>query len=134
MRWSVIVILALFPACASSFDQMRELREAAPDWYAASKLEIEGTGYRQIRDIPTLSADEPIGDMLPLSGAKAMAAKARFLGADRAAPAMETAQEMRVWVQQVAADMDEAVPEPDFLTDEDVARLKARFDVPRARL
>jgi hypothetical protein len=47
---------------------------------------------------------------------------------------METAQEMRVWVRQVAADMDEAVPEPDFLTDEDVARLKARFDVPRARL
>ncbi len=134
MRVPLMVILALLPGCASSFDQMRELREAAPEWYAASRVEIEGRDYRQIRDIPTLGADHGRGDIRPLSGQMAIAARARFLETDRAAPPAETADQMRAWVGEVAAAFDAEVPEPDLLSDQDVARLKARFDVPRAQM
>lgn len=134
MRAALIVIIAGLAGCAGPLDRVRELRANAPDWYEARRTEIAGEGYGNIRDIPRISEDARPGKVLPMTRSETLLALARFEGTDRIALPQETAEEMRAWVADVRKVFDENVPEPDFLTDEDVIELKARFDVPRAQL
>jgi len=134
MRIVLILTFVLTSGCAGSFDRVRELREQAPDWYAARKVEIAGEAYPRIRNIPLLGPDDIVRTNEPLTPAEVREAQQRFALSDRAEVPQETAADLRAWVSEVKARFISEVPEVDFLTDEDIEALKERFDVPRARL
>ena len=134
MRILLILTFVLLSACAGSFDRVRELREQAPDWYAARKIEIAGEDYARIRDIPSLETESAVRTREPLSPEEIETARARFAMTERALPPEEDAADLQAWVAEVQDRFGSEVPEADFLTDEDIQALKERFDVPRARL
>lgn len=134
MRVLLILTFVLLSACAGSFDRVRELREQAPDWYAARKVEIAGEAYPRIRNIPILELEANERSNAPLTREEIDAAQARFSESDRASPPEETPEDLQAWVAGIQEELSANVPEADFLTEEDIQALKERFDVPRARL
>ena len=134
MRLVFFVTLALMTGCASSMDRVRELRAAAPDWYEARKVELAGDGYPSIGDVPEVGAYPDLQRDLALSEEETRAALEMFANHPRAELATETPSEIAAWVELTKRAVMGRLPAPDFLTDEEVAALKAVFDTPRARL
>lgn len=113
---------------------LQEARDAAPEWYEARKEQIRGAGYPQINAIPDLAnADRP-GQDLPLSRAETLTALAMFQADPRASLPTETPEEMRAWTQRQRQMVESAIPPADFLTDAEIAALRARFENARSRL
>ncbi len=134
MRAAILVPIILLAGCASSLERVRAMRAAAPDWYEARKVEISGEAYPKIGDIPLVEASARPGTQLAASGRDTMTALQKFQLDPRAEPATETAAEMLAWAAASRRAVEGQITAPDFLTDEDVAALKAVFDVPRGRL
>lgn len=134
MRACVFVTFALVAGCASSIERVQAMRQQAPDWYEARKLEFRGEGYPDLNSVPALSPPGETRRKLELSEEETLAALAKFNADPRAVPVTETAEEMQAWARQVRRAVEGRLPAPDFLTDEEADALRARFDVPRARL
>ena len=134
MRAVIFVTFALLAGCASSLERVQAVRDAAPDWYAARKVEISGDGYPSIGDIPFVTEETRPGQQLGLSERDTIATLRALLADPRSNMAEESPAEMRIWATTVRRAVEGRIPAPDFLTDEDVAALKAIFDRPRGRL
>ena len=134
MRVALIVTFALLAGCSSSFSRMKAVRDNAPEWYAARKVELSGQGYPRIVDVPISRDAKQREASLILSGAELEAVLEKFYASGRAEAAVETGEEMRAWAAETRRAVEGQLPAPDFLTDEDVAALKAIFDRPRGRL
>ncbi|MDJ0921259.1 MAG: hypothetical protein QNI84_09035 [Henriciella sp.] len=134
MRHVFFVTLIAVAGCASSMDRVRELRAAAPDWYEERKVELAGEGYPSIRDVPELGGYPDLQRDLGLSEAETIAALNMFQNDPRAEPTTETPDEMLAWVVATRRAVMGRLPAPDFMTDEEVAAIKALFDTPRGRL
>ena len=134
MRAAIFVTFALLAGCASSFEKVKTMRAEAPDWYEARKVEFRGEGYPSLASVPeTAPSYDPLRK-LEVSEAEVRAALERFNSDPRAQGAVETADEMRAWAVEVRRAVEGRLPAPDFLTDAEVEQIKARFNVPRARL
>lgn len=133
MRIALILTFVLLSSCAGSFDRVRELREQAPEWYAARQVEFQGEDYLRIRDIPLVDV-EATRIRQPLTEEEVIAARERFAASDRSNLPEEDAADLQAWVNDVQSYFEESVPEVDFLTDDEIQVLKERFDVARARL
>ncbi len=134
MRAAIFVTFALLAGCSSSFEKVKTMRAEAPDWYEARKVEFRGEGYPSLASVPETAPDYNPLRKLQLSEADVRAALILFNSDPRAEPATETAEQMRAWVVEVRRAVEGRLPAPDFMTDAEVEEIKARFNVPRARL
>lgn len=134
MRAVIFVTFALLAGCSSSFEKVKTMRAEAPDWYEARKVEFRGEGYPSLASVPETAPDYNPLRKLQLSEADVRAALILFNSDPRAEPATETAEQMRAWVVEVRRAVEGRLPAPDFMTDAEVEEIKARFNVPRARL
>ena len=134
MRLGIFVTFAFLAGCAGSIEKVQSLRAQAPDWYEARKVEFRGEGYPEFGSIPERTPRKRTMRRLRLSEAETLAALDMFYTDPRAAEASETPDEMRTWALEVRRAVEGQLPAPDFLTDEEVEQIKARFNVPRARL
>ena len=110
------------------------MRDNAPEWYAARKVELSGQGYPKISDVPADRDTRPSVSRLNLSNEEVNAALVKFYASGRTDGPTETPEQMRAWAADQRRAVEGQLPAPDFLTDEDVAALKAIFDRPRGRL
>ena len=134
MRAVIFVTFALLAGCSSSFEKVKTMRAEAPDWYEARKVEFRGEGYPSLASVPETAPDYNPLRKLQLSEADVRAALILFNSDPRGEPATETAEQMRAWVVEVRRAVEGRLPAPDFMTDAEVEEIKARFNVPRARL
>ena len=134
MRAMILVTLLLSAGCATSLERIGDVRDAAPEWYKERRTELAGRDYPSIANVPLITDETRPGQRLGASQAETLAALDALLTDPRNAPVDETAQEMRDWAAQNRAALDRQIPPSDFLTDEDVAALKAVFDTRRGRL
>ncbi|MHA7900686.1 MAG: hypothetical protein ACX94B_12550 [Henriciella sp.] len=110
------------------------MRADAPEWYEARKVEFRGVGYPDLNSVPELSDRGRTLNKLEISEAETLAALQLFNSDPRAEGAIETPEEIRAWATEVRRAVERQLPAADFLTDAEVEALKARFNVPRARL
>ena len=106
---------------------------AAPDWYEARVAEASKGSYPKIVDVPPLESYEAARSSIEAGAMSDAELRARFLSNPRSEPAYLTPSEIQAWgaaLKQQVAQRDVAA---NFLTDEDVAQLRAVFDRPRAR-
>lgn len=134
MRTWIFVTFALLTGCTSSIEKVQTMRAQAPDWYEARKVEFRGEGYPDLNSIPEIAPGYNPAEKLQLSEEETLEALARFNANPRAKANTETADEMRQWALNVRRAVEGRLPAPNFLTDAEVEEIKARFDVPRARL
>ncbi|MBR9835554.1 MAG: hypothetical protein GYB42_10310 [Alphaproteobacteria bacterium] len=134
MRAALFVTLAVLAGCSSSFGRIQAVREAAPEWYQARKVELRGEGYPRIAEIPNAVDISVSTERLSMSEAEVSAAFALFQSDPRALSAEESAADMLAWATDTRRAVEGQIPAPDFMTDEEVRELKARFDRPRGRL
>ncbi|MEM7638376.1 MAG: hypothetical protein AAF269_04865 [Pseudomonadota bacterium] len=134
MRTGVFVTFILLAGCAGSIEKVQAMRADAPDWYEARKVEFRGEGYPDLNSIPEPRTDYDPVAKLELSEAETLAALAMFKNNPRSEPATETPDEIRDWAAEVKRAVEGRLPAPDFLTDEEVEAIKARFRIARARL
>ena len=134
MRTVIFVTFALLAGCSSSFEKVKTMRAQAPDWYEARKVEFRGEGYPSLASVPETSPDYNPLRKLEVSEAEVRAALVLFNSDPRAEGAVETPQAMRAWAAEVRRAVEGRLPAPDFMTDAEVEEIKARFNVPRARL
>ena len=134
MRAVIFVTFALLVGCSSSFERVQAMRDAAPEWYEASKLEVSGEGYPSIATVPVVTAENRPGQQLAAAGQVVLADLEKFLSDPRAAAPEETPEEILAWAATTRRAVEGRLPASDFLTDEDVAALHAIFDRPRGRL
>jgi len=134
MRAVIFVTFALLVGCSSSIERVQAMRDAAPDWYDARKLEVSGEGYPNIANVPLITTENRPGQQLEASGQVTLADLEMFLSDPRAMPPEETPADMLAWATETRRAVEGQIPPPDFLTDEDVAALRAIFDRPRGRL
>ncbi|MEM6651641.1 MAG: hypothetical protein AAGA72_09825 [Pseudomonadota bacterium] len=134
MRTWIFVTFALLTGCTSSIEKVQTMRAQAPDWYEARKVEFRGEAYPDLNSIPEIAPGYNPVQKLQLSEEETLEALARFYANPRAAANTETAEEMRQWALNVRRAVEGRLPAPNFLTDAEVEEIKARFDVPRARL
>ncbi|MEM9178600.1 MAG: hypothetical protein AAGA89_02760 [Pseudomonadota bacterium] len=134
MRTGVFVTFILLAGCAGSIEKVQAMRADAPDWYEARKVEFRGEGYPDLNSIPEPRTDYDPVAKLELSEAETLAALAMFEDNPRSEPATETPDEIRTWAAEVKRAVEGRLPAPDFLTDEEVEAIKARFRIARARL
>ncbi len=134
MRTVIFVTFALLAGCAGSLEKVQTMRAQAPDWYDARKVEFRGEGYPDISAIPVLQDDYDPVRKLELSEEETLAALEMFNNDPRADGSIESASSIRAWALEVRRAVEGQIPAPDFLTDAEVAALKARFNVPRGRL
>lgn len=110
------------------------MRAQAPDWYEARKTEFRGVGYPSLSSVPQKSTGYDPLRKLQLSEEETLATLARFNSDPRAELAVETPDQILVWATELRRAVEGRLPAPDFMTDEEVEAIKARFNVPRARL
>ena len=134
MRASLFVTFILLTGCASSIERVQAMRAEAPEWYEARKVEFRGEGYPDLNSVPELSDRGRTLRKLELSEAETLATLELFNSDPRAQAPQETPAQIRAWALEVKRAVEGQLPAPDFLTDAEVEELKARFDVPRARL
>ena len=134
MRMGIFVTFVFLAGCASSIEKVQSLRAQAPDWYEARKVEFRGEGYPSLNEIPEPTKRKRTIRRLRLSEAETLAALDMFYSDPRAEAALETPDELRIWALEVRRAVEGQLPAPDFLTDDEVEAIKARFTVPRARL
>jgi len=133
MRTGVFVTFVLLAGCAGSVEKLQAMRADAPDWYEARKVEFRGEGYPELSSIPEPRGDNPVRK-LELSEAETRAALAIFLDNPRSELPEETPEEIQAWADDVRRAVEGRLPAPNFLTDEEIEAIKARFNVARARL
>ena len=134
MRLVIFVTFVFLTGCASSIEKVQSLRAQAPDWYEARKVEFRGEGYPSLADIPQNTPRDSTMRRLQMSEAETLAALDMFFTDPRGALPTETPEQIRAWALEVRRAVEGQLPAPDFMTDEEVEDIKARFDVPRARL
>lgn len=134
MRAALFVTIAALAACSSSLERVQNMRAQAPDWYEARKVEFRGEGYPSLASVPEKSTGYDPLQKLTLSEEETLATLDMFNRDPRAVVATETPEQILAWATEVRRAVEGRLPAPDFMTDAEVEAIKARFNVPRARL
>lgn len=134
MRAFSIVLLIAVAGCASSFERMKQIREAAPDWYDARKQELSGKGYPRLIDVPEPVGGEVETARLSIRQQETLDALDEFSADPKSFDEIDTPEALIAWSDAVRLSIEAQIPPADFLTDDDVAAMKAVFDRPRGRL
>ncbi|MEQ9317229.1 MAG: hypothetical protein RLN72_15355 [Henriciella sp.] len=114
-------------------DRLSDMREAAPDWYEARKVELAGEGYPRLSDVPINATYRDQNRQMNLTRAEREAIRAGFEANPRSEPVDITPEEILAWSTELRNRVNRQMTRADFLTDAEIAALKARFDRPRAR-
>ncbi len=131
MKMTYLLSVLFLAGCASSFDRVRDAVDQAPDWYAASRAEIAGEGYRNIKTAPGLVEFEKEGRALKLSREEVNAAIAMFNSDPRAQGPVKTPEQILAWVAIQRGILKRGGLSPSeqdsasFLSDEDLQRLQS---------
>jgi hypothetical protein len=123
------VPLLLASGCASSFTKVRAAINEAPDWYAERRVQIRGEGYPHVADIPDPGSTMGQAQTLSVSGQAMAALQREFDTAERAqvAPAERIAEV----AAGLRAEFEPGLPEAEFLSESEIAAIRASFNVPR---
>jgi len=120
--------------CTSGFQKVRETVASAPDWYDERAAEVRGEGYPRVGEIPVLTAEEKTSRNLLVSREEVTNAERLFAMNPRSVPPGLELERMLSWAVEAKADASAREADPFVhITDEELARLKALFDIPRAR-
>lgn len=109
------------------------MKETAPEWYEARKEELAGRGYPSLSDVPMNRPYASRQMSMVASTEKTEALLAAFEADPRAKPIEVTPQEIIAWGQAIRARVNAQLGPANFLTDPEIASLRARFERPRAR-
>ncbi len=120
-------------ACASPVGTVRQAVASAPEWYQEARVEIRGEGYPDVSRVVALEHHR-----VPPEGAEATRvavadAEAEFLRAIGGGSAAEDLERALAWAAAQQAAFNPLVSSGDFLTEDDIRRLRAVFDVQRAK-
>ena len=130
MRLGIVLLCLAAAGCSSSIS---DLREAAPEWYEARKQELRGQGYPDLSRVPADNSYAPRQSGLVTSGAEQEAIRNAFYADPRSEPVTMTPAEIMQWSAELRERVAVFDTPTDFLTDADIARLRAQFERPRAR-
>ncbi|MEO0466993.1 MAG: hypothetical protein AAF216_10660 [Pseudomonadota bacterium] len=120
--------------CTSGFDKVRDTVSAAPDWYDARAVEVRGEGYPNVAEIPVLTPEQRTDRNLSAGLEDLQAADRLFAMNPRAIPPGLELDDMMVWAEAARRDADQFADETfEHFTEEELARLRALFNIPRAR-
>lgn len=120
--------------CTSGFSEVREAVAAAPEWYDERAAEVRGEGYPSIGNIPVLTEQQRTQRNLSVGRDEVAAAERLFAMNPRSVPAGLELDEMLEWAAAAKAEADLKANAPFIhFTDEDLERLRALFNLPRAR-
>ena len=134
MRTVIFVTLATLAGCASSLERVQAVRAAAPSWYEDRKTELRGEDYPKLTEIPVITDQTRPGQQLSLRQEEVERVLAAFDADPRSEGVTETPEEILAWARGVRVAVERAIPAAEFLSDDEVAALKARFSRPRGRL
>ena len=133
MRLTAVLLCAVLTGCAGSMSKISDIRESAPEWYEARKEELRGNAYPKLSQVPTDTTYRSRQTGLVKSAEEQAAIRKAFYADPRSELTYLTPDMILEW----GADMRERVAAmdtpTDFLTENDIAMLKARFERPRAR-
>ena len=113
-----------------------------PEWYEQRQAELTERGFPRIADVPTVpqrAADAEDRIDPDSKRAKDLAVRRRtalwqaIIKDPRSAPTYLTPQEIAAWGDEQLSSLEGRPGPADFLTDQEVASLRARFDRRRAR-
>ncbi|MEX1250371.1 MAG: hypothetical protein WEA77_04160 [Hyphomonas sp.] len=125
------VPLLLAAGCTSSFTKVRGAVADAPAWYGDRRAEIRGEGYPDIADIPTVDPNWKPDKTLTVTGAQMADIQTAFAADARAqAPAIGAAEIAEV-AAQIRGLFEPGLPPAEFLTETEIAAIRASFNVPR---
>lgn len=126
---------AMVAGCTSSLDRVRETVANAPDWYEARATEVRGEGYPSISRIPELAAsDRASRGQLDVARTEIANAEVLFRMDPRAVPPGLELEAMLEWAHDVrTVFIAEGATDADHLTADEVRRLRAIFERPRAQ-
>ncbi|RIJ22084.1 hypothetical protein D1224_10980 [Henriciella barbarensis] len=138
--WLIPVFMLALVGCASTATSGSAVQP--PEWYEKRQAELTERGFPRIADMPTLPERQTAQDenVDPDSKrAKDLAARRRtalwqaMIKDPRSAPTYLTPQEIAAWGDEQLSRLEGQPGPADFLTDQEVASLRARFDRRRAR-
>ena len=109
----------------------QELMFAILKQLAAKETEILGEGYPAIADIPTVDANWKPGEGLAASGAEIAVIQAAFAADARAQAPAAGAAEIAAVVAAIQGVFEPGLPPGEFLTQTEIAAIRASFTVPR---
>ena len=130
MRSGIVLLCLAAAGCSNSIS---DLREAAPEWYEARKQELQGEGYPDLGTVPADNTYRPRQAGLVKSAAEREAIRQAFFADPRSAPVTMQPAEIMRWSARIREQVSAYDTQASFLTDEDIARLRALFERPRAR-
>ena len=133
MRQFFIISMLIVAGCASSMDRLSDMREAAPEWYEARKTELAGEGYPSLGDVPRNATYRRQQAQLVLTREEQDQILAAFNADPRSEPVNVTPEDILAWSAELRARVNAQMRPAQFLSDAEIASLKARFDRPRAR-
>jgi hypothetical protein len=125
------VPLLLATACSSSFSKVRTAINDAPEWYEARRTEIRGEGYPEVIDIPVLDPSWKPQKGLNMSGDELEALQAEFDSSERAEVATQGTAGIEALAAELKAGFEPGLPEAEFLSESEIAAIRASFNVPR---
>lgn len=133
MRLTAMLLCVLGTGCAGSMSNISDLRDAAPEWYEARKVEFQGKGYPSLGEVPENTTYKSRQSTLFKTGTEREEIRKAFFADPRSEPANLTAAEISAWGRELRERVQANIPPADFLTDREIALMRARFERPRAR-
>jgi hypothetical protein len=125
------VSFLLLAGCAASFTAAREAVGQAPEWYGERRTQIRGEGYPAIADVPRLERSNLPGRGLSQRRSRAAQLIAQFDNNPRAEPPQGGIEEILELAEGIRARFGDEEPPEAFLTEADLAAIRASFSVPR---
>lgn len=126
----LIVVAVAATGCTSSFSKVREAVNNAPDWYGERRAEIRGEGYPELAALPQASPANDAGPRLKIQLNRSSELAKEFAD-PRAAVSAGGAEEILAIAESIRGGFDGLPPDPDFLTEADIATIRNKFNVPR---
>ena len=133
MKHILLSFCVFLVGCAGSLDRLSGIRENAPEWYEARKKELAGQAYPRLSNVPVDASYSGQEMELVTTRDETEAILAAFHADPRSEPVNVSPAEIRAWGQALIAAVNARMTPADFLTDAEIASLKARFERPRAR-
>lgn len=135
MKISSILLSGVFcctaAACTNSFEKVRDAADKAPDWYEDARVEIRGEGYPELTSVPELDkVKRRPSNSIRQSKVHANDVLRMFENEPRANAADKTPRELQKIVNEINAEFAGEIPPPDYLTPEEIAAIRAEFDIP----
>lgn len=131
MKNTVILPMSLLffalAGCTNSFAKVEKSIEDAPEWYSDKRSELVGEGYPEVADAPRLTDENRPGQTLQQTRTDIEAAKKIFLTNERAESPSMTPAQIRKAAAQFRRDVDVKLPAGDFMTNAEIAAIRAKF-------